>query len=192
VTKQHPILDVVIPVDLREILRIVADDPHVDWHGIHGAAHWGRVLENGLHLAEHTGADRSVVALFAVFHDSRRVNDDRDLHHGYRGAELAKSLRHSHVFLADAEFELLYDACLRHTDGLTQADVTVQTCWDADRLDLGRVGIWPHPRKLCTDAARSPEMIDWALKRSQAGFVPPFVSGHWEPSIRSADRRSPH
>ena len=41
-----------------------------------------------------------------------------------------------------------------HSDGRVDADVTVQTCWDADRLDLGRVGKRPDPRLLCTPAAR--------------------------------------
>jgi uncharacterized protein len=54
---------------------------------------------------------------------------------------------------------------------LTEADVTVQTCWDADRLDLGRIGIKPEPRFLCTAAAQDPALIEWALLRSQ-GQVP--------------------
>ena len=49
------------------------------------------------------------------------------------------------------------------------ADITVQTCWDADRLDLGRVGIRPDPRRLCTAAARNPRMIEAAFARSLAG-----------------------
>jgi uncharacterized protein len=44
--------------------------------------------------------------------------------------------------------------------------MTVLTCWDADRLDLGRVGIKPNPHRLCTAAARDPMMIEWAYKRS--------------------------
>ncbi|MFM7531655.1 MAG: hypothetical protein ACKO5J_04035, partial [Rubrivivax sp.] len=53
-----------------------------------------------------------------------------------------------------------------HSSGLTEADVTVQTCWDADRLDLGRVGIRPSPRYLCTPAARQPETIARAYAAS--------------------------
>jgi hypothetical protein len=33
------------------------------------------------------------------------------------------------------------------------ADGTIGTCWDADRLDLPRVGIWPSAALLSTDAA---------------------------------------
>ena len=32
-------------------------------------------------------------------------------------------------------------ACTDHTKGQTAADITIQTCWDADGLDLARVGI---------------------------------------------------
>jgi hypothetical protein len=53
-----------------------------------------------------------------------------------------------------------------HAKGLIEADVTVQTCWDADRLDLGRVGIVPDPARLCTAAAKESAMRDWAFARS--------------------------
>jgi uncharacterized protein len=46
--------------------------------------------------------------------------------------------------------------------------VTVSTCWDADRLDLGRVGIEPHPDYLCTAEARHPETIAAAHGRALA------------------------
>jgi uncharacterized protein len=38
----------------------------------------------------------------------------------------------------------------------------VQTCWDADRLDLGRVGIIPRPDRLCTEEARDPVLFERA------------------------------
>jgi len=49
---------------------------------------------------------------------------------------------------------------------LTHADLTIQTCFDSDRLDLGRVGTRPDPALLCTEAAKTRKMIDWAMKRS--------------------------
>jgi len=45
-------------------------------------------------------------------------------------------------------------------------EVTVQTGWDADRLDLGRVGIVPRPDKLCTAQARDPVLLERAYRRS--------------------------
>ena len=73
--------------------------------------------------------------------------------------------------------ELLRLACARHTDGWLEADVTVQTCWDADRLDLPRAGVRVRPERLCTAAARDPAVIAWAAEPSLAEFEPGFVVG---------------
>jgi uncharacterized protein len=53
-----------------------------------------------------------------------------------------------------------------NSDGLLEADITVQTCRDADRLDLGRVGQTPRVEKLCTEEARDPVFRDIAYRRS--------------------------
>ena len=42
------------------------------------------------------------------------------------------------------------------------------TCWDPDRLDLGRVGITPNPRYLCTDAAKNEQNLQKAHTRAMA------------------------
>jgi uncharacterized protein len=138
---------------------------HLD--GIHGRAHWARVRANGLRLTELTGANQRVVELFAILHDSKRLNDGRDPQHGARAAEFARGLLGSLVELSGAEFEILHYACAYHTSGMTEADITVQTCWDADRLDLGRTGIMPDPLRLCTDAAKEASMIEWAYRQSR-------------------------
>lgn len=141
----------------------------LDWNGIHGAAHWARVLANGRRVGETVGADLGVVELFAWLHDSCRLDDARDPDHGPRAAEWARSLRGRFFLLDDARFELLTTACELHTRGQTEGDPTVITCWDADRLDLGRVGIEPDPRYLCTAHAKLPETIAWGLRRSLGG-----------------------
>ena len=82
--------------------------------------------------------------------------------------------------LDDEGFALLEVACSGHTDGRTDGDITVQTCWDADRLDLGRVGITPHRAYLCTDHARTEAMIRWADGRACLGFVPEIVGSEWK------------
>jgi uncharacterized protein len=58
-------------------------------------------------------------------------------------------------------------------------DITIQTCWDSDRLDLGRVGITPHPRRLCTEAAKRPTTIKWADARASLGVVPALITEVW-------------
>mgnify|MGYP001818361523 CR=1 FL=1 len=151
----------------RHLLEMIRRDFALSLGGIHGEAHWARVCENGLRLAQQTGADVEIVELFAYLHDSKRQNDGWDQGHGPRAAEFARALDGSILELPPRKLEHLIYACTHHSDGLTEADVTVQTCWDADRLDLGRIGTVPDPQRLCTPAAQDPDVIDWALRRSQ-------------------------
>ena len=64
--------------------------------------------------------------------------------------------------------DLLHFACEHHSVGMSQGDVTVLTCWDADRLDLGRIGITPRAKYMGTEAARSQTSMDKANRRAQA------------------------
>jgi len=166
-------------MDIDQILQAVLDEYVLPWDGDHGVGHWARVLENGLRLAEETGADVEVVSLFAVLHDSRRIDEYADPDHGPRAAEFASSLRGRWFDLPDQGFRLLHRACSGHTRERTHPDVTIQTCWDADRLDLGRVGVTPHPSRLCTDVAKRAETIAWADGRATLQIVPPFVREQW-------------
>lgn len=166
-------------MDLKPVLAAVLDRNDLPLDGIHGIAHWARVLENGLRLAVETGADVEVVSLFAVLHDSRRVNEGHDPDHGPRAANFAAALR-GHVFdLDDHAYRLLCRACEGHTHERTHPDVTVRTCWDADRLDLGRVGITPLPARLCTEVAKRPEVIEWADRRASVELIPDLVLNDW-------------
>ena len=138
----------------------------MDWHGIHGAPHWSRVRHNGLILAELTGANPRVIEYFSFIHDMGRQNDGHDPEHGYRAASIAQKIAGDLINVTDQELALLVEACTGHSDGHLRADVTVMTCWDADRLDLGRVGIKPDPKRLCNEASRAPHLIDGAYQRS--------------------------
>jgi len=120
---------------------------------IHGLAHWRQVEFNGLLLAKKTKADITVVRLFALFHDSKRESDGYDSKHGGRGAEFAKKCREEKLFeITDEQFEKLYHACKNHTTERSSGDPTIDTCYDADRLDLGRVGIKLNPEKMASVA----------------------------------------
>jgi uncharacterized protein len=163
--------------DLPAILDAILKGYRLPVLGDHGVVHWARVYQNGCRLAELTGADQEVVALFALFHDSRRINEDRDNDHGLRGGRFALSLRGTLVHLENARFELLFEACRLHTDGQTTDDPTLAACWDADRLDLGRVGIVPSPRRLCSASAR--ELLEWAHNRALSGDVPGELLREW-------------
>ena len=138
----------------------------LNWDGTHGFPHWQRVREIGLRLAKETRANPKVVELFAFTHDIQRLNDHRDPLHGPRASQFIREHLVDMLDLNPQEVALLCQACEEHTQGQTEADPTVQTCWDADRLDLMRVGIYPDPDLLCTAAARQPEMIAWAVSLS--------------------------
>ena len=138
----------------------------LDWQGIHGAPHWSRVRHNGLLIAEHYKVDTTVIQWFAFFHDLERHDDWKDPLHGHRAATLAAEINAEFMALSDAQLCLLQAACLGHSEGQTQADPTVMVCWDADRLDLGRVGIYPNPQYLCTSFSRQAHVIAEAHDRS--------------------------
>ena len=121
---------------------------------IHGPSHWRRVERNGLFVATRSGAVVEVVRLFAVFHDSRREHDGYDDTHGSRGAAYAASLRGVLFDIRDEHFELFHYACTWHTHGRLSDEPTVGTCWDADRLDLGRVGTQPRAEYMSTEFGR--------------------------------------
>lgn len=159
---------------LRALLGIVLSRYRLSVQGIHGVHHWGRVMENGRRLAPLNGADLSVVERFAILHDACRLSDGWDPGHGPRAAALARSLR-AETGLDERQFAQLLAACSCHTRGPGRdADATILTCLDADRLDIPRVGMRIRTELLFTPPARDPRMVEWAGARA-AGLVVPCV-----------------
>jgi uncharacterized protein len=168
-------------IDISPLLTQIAAQYLLDPNGTHGISHWGRVLENGLRLAETEGGDMTVITLFAIFHDACRHNQSLDPGHGKRGAILADRLLKDHSSVSSRQLDLLKIACHQHTDGKTEEDITIQICWDSDRLDLLRAGIQPSPNKLCTKSAKDKSFIDWANRRALLNYSPNFVESEWKP-----------
>ncbi len=127
-------------MNLETVWSQVLKETSVNDCSIHGPDHWARVERNGLYLAEKTGANQTIVQLFALFHDCRRINDAIDPGHGLRGAEYAAKIKDKLINISSDDFDKLYYACEWHTDKNETDDITVAACWDADRLDIGRVG----------------------------------------------------
>lgn len=152
----------------KKLIEAVRSKYQLDWNGIHGVAHWARVKLNGSILAKHyPGANLKVIHLFAFVHDSCRLNDGSDIGHGERASNFAQELNDKGIIeLNDTELGILKFACRFHTHGDTRADITTQICWDSDRLDLGRVGIKPDVKYLCTEAAKYDIIITQSYKRS--------------------------
>jgi uncharacterized protein len=161
------------------LVRIILECYRLEWDGVRGVGHWARVRENGRYLAGMTGADLEIVELFAVFHDAARWTDGKDPGHGSRGATLAINLCGSAFALEAPRLSRLQLACSRHMDKALSPDVSVQTCWDADRLDVGRVGLQVDLALLGTAPARRPDVIAWAESRARYNFVPALVRGEW-------------
>jgi uncharacterized protein len=167
-------------LDLKPIVCAILKEYSLPWHGLHGVAHWARVLETGVRLAEVIRVNVEVVQLFAVFHDSQRVTQKTDPSHGLRGASLAAELRGRLFDLSDDDFDLLFVACAGHMDHPTDDDPTVQTCWDADRLDLGRVGAKIDPLWLSEATVdEHPDIVEWADHRARERVVPALIERDW-------------
>ena len=156
------------------LVREIRNQFRLDWQGIHGAPHWARVYAHGQAIGTVVGADLRVCELFAFLHDARRMDDGMDPEHGARAADYAAWLRRKGYFeLEETAFALLHQACSGHSEGRVHAHLTVQVCWDSDRLDLARVGMTPAARYLCTDVAKEPERIaaavEWSRKEGRRG-----------------------
>lgn len=108
-------------------------------------------------------ADLLVVELFAFLYDSCHWDDGSDLKHGERGAEFAYSVNGQLFHLNSTQLDDLCFAIRHHSGGDVSTNATIQTCWDSDRLDLGRVGILPSAKYMSDIAS---EMIDYALDLS--------------------------
>jgi uncharacterized protein len=146
---------VTVHPDLPSILAAVRIVSPSSISPIHGEDHWRRVATNGLDLAAQVGADPLLVVLFAIFHDSMRFSEGWDDGHGRLGGRLARGHNGELIGLSEVRLDLLDTACANHTDGTTSDDPTIGACWDADRLDLCRLGRQIDPAAMSTAPGRT-------------------------------------
>ena len=141
---------------MNKLIENIRRYVHAQWTlgSLHGVRHWDRVYENGQKLLT-PEVNPLVVGLFAYLHDSCRQNDGYDLEHGPRAAAFIDTIRKSHLAeVSDQDIELLKEACRLHTTTPKTGNPTIDTCFDADRLDLWRVGITPDPERLATEKGK--------------------------------------
>ncbi len=110
-------------INFNKLWKIVTSNPNRINSHIHGPKHWSRVERNGLYICQSNNADEDVIRLFAIFHDSMRLNDGRDVEHGFRGAEYAKSLLNKEYELSEEKFKLLYYACQYHNQRVVEVKI---------------------------------------------------------------------
>ena len=133
----------------KRAISIFGDDD-----AVHGYAHSLRVERNMMILCKHLNYGWGWgMGLFAYYHDILRLNDGADPDHGKRAAELLRRVKTvanlGHV-PTDVMDKICY-ACENHTAMQRSGDPLIDICFDADRLDLMRVGIKPDPRMMATN-----------------------------------------
>jgi uncharacterized protein len=121
---------------------------------LHGIGHWDRVYANGQKLLT-PEVNPLVVGLFAYLHDCCRSDDGDDPDHGARVAIFIDAVRNTLLKdVCDDDLVLLKEACRLHTVAHKTGNPTIDACFDADRLDLGRVGVTPNPDRLATEKGK--------------------------------------
>ena len=137
----------------------ICDYYRLNLNGAHGIEHWESVYTNTLILSKVYGVYSKVFMLFALLHDSQRFDEDDDLEHGIRAAKKVQSyLDEGKIILGIKDQKRLLYACSNHTkanknDPLYD-DLIVQICLDADKLDIGRVGVIPEKSHFLTPYAQ--------------------------------------
>lgn len=142
---------------IESLYSQIVDDTDM-WHSpIHGTKHWMRVRAAALYLAEKTNGDCQVAEYFSILHDCMRENENSDPGHGPRATHYAAHHR-GLIDLTNRQFQLLQRACAGHTfarpNGRAGENATLAACWDADRLDIGRVGVKPDGRYMFSHYAK--------------------------------------
>ena len=141
---------------MQKVVEVIREFVQSRWTlgEVHGISHWDRVYQYGQKLLSQD-VNPLIVALFAYLHDSCRMNDGEDIDHGKRAAHLIDTIRDSHLkTVSDEEIELLKEACRLHTTVIKTSNPTIDACFDADRLDLWRVGIIPDPGRMATEKGK--------------------------------------
>lgn len=147
---------ILMPVIEQGLLNRLLADFRLSHDGPHGARHWFAVLANGYRLArEVPGVDLVVVTWFALLHDCKREHDLDDPLHGERASAYAGDLADAgDLRIALDRVQLLRAAIRGHVGRSVTSHPTLGVCWDADRLELPRVGIDVDPFRMSTAPGR--------------------------------------
>lgn len=141
---------------IKNILNQTLSEFKLKSSSYHGIWHWEKVEKNAAILSKQTkNSDPLVAKLFALLHDCKRENEDEDKEHGLKAAKYVEKLyNEGKLEITETQSKILIEACEYHEDGKISENPTIAVCWDADRLDLTRVGIIPDKQLLSTEAAK--------------------------------------
>ena len=156
----------------RRIIALIKPFARCDSR-VHGVAHWARVFRFGMLLADAldlSDIERLAVALFAWTHDLARTDDQHGRNHAKEGAEyLAHVVSQCFCDFPQDVLDITAMAIRYHSHGDNAEEILHQypvdkaapwpresllnvwgCCWDADRLDLLRLNIFPDDNKMST------------------------------------------
>ncbi|MDX2470608.1 MAG: hypothetical protein QNL04_08530 [SAR324 cluster bacterium] len=163
-TKQFEILS---QERIEQLIGTVLQNYALHKDGTHGLNHWLRVMYFGVKIAQQRSINMNFVILFALIHDSQRQEGWEDEEHGLRAAESLTNFPWLQDYITHEELEKLFFAIMFHNKGITSKDQLIQTCWDADRLDLPRVGISLDPEYFSQDTWSDQKLMKWAIQASE-------------------------
>ena len=191
----RPVQGILIPSWPALLERVLRDATYPESE-YHGDQHWRAVAAAGIRLCRETpGAEADFVLAFALLHDHRRLTDGFEPEHGPRAAAcLSDLVRDGLIGGAPEAIGRLAEAVSDHSEGGLSVDPSIACCWDADRLNLWRVGVEPDPKFFSTAVAKRQDVIAWSMSLHDdappwetvlsAGFDPLSVGGFdpaWRP-----------
>ena len=128
-------------IDYEALKKMINDQRMTGPETIHGLDHWEQVEHNGLLLAKKTGADPTIIKLFALFHDSRRIDDGYDPEHGPRAALFLDSCRGQYFELEEKKYNLLKQVSQKTLDELVT--ISLPQCKQGTFSPISTVGKSP-------------------------------------------------
>lgn len=122
----------------------------------HGFLHSKYVEAFGLIMVEEYAkenivVDKDVVQWFAYLHDSMSKDKKYDPKHGEKAASYIDEIRNDYLQdLSEIQIVKLKKACTLHSTIISTGDITIDVCFDADRLDSPKFGRVTDIEKMAT------------------------------------------
>ncbi len=105
---------------------------------LHGVSHLRRVAILSGRLANAVGEDVESAVVMGFLHDCARRNDKNDIEHARDSEVLARGLVER--FYPHLDVDRICEAIAGHADGEVTSDPFTGCLWDADRMELKRIG----------------------------------------------------
>lgn len=119
---------------------------------IHGISHLRRVAYLSGRYAYILKINLNDAVIAGYLHDCARENDSNGNSHAYESAYLAKGIIQGNLPVTN--INKIFYTIYHHADGITTKDPFMGCIWDADRLNLLRIGIIPNEKLLSTQLAK--------------------------------------